>query len=216
MKVKYLAHASFLFTTSDGTRIITDPYETGSFGGEVRYKPIKEGCDIVLISHEHADHNYTRDILGNPTIIRKVGESKVRGITFKGVASYHDETKGSQRGRNTIFVFRADGITFCHMGDLGELLSAQQLSQIGKPDVLFIPVGGIFTIDADGATHVMESLNPKLVIPMHYKTTSIGFPLASVDEFIKGKAGVNKLGSSEAEIVLPDKQEILVFAPALL
>ena len=216
MKVKYLAHACFLLEAKDGTKIITDPYESGSFGGEVKYKPVKEACDVVLISHEHADHNYTNSLSGNPTIIRKPGEFTSAGITFKGIPSYHDETKGSQRGKNTIFVFTADGITFCHLGDLGHLLTDEQKSQIGNPDVLFIPVGGVFTIDAQSATHVIKSLEPKIVIPIHYKTPGVGFPLAPVAQFTSGKPNVKEIESSEVEIVIPEEQEIWVLKPALL
>jgi len=216
MEVKYLAHSSFLITTSNGIRIITDPYESGGFGGEVRYKPIREGCDVILISHEHTDHNYTRTIPGSPTIIRKPGEFKVCGINFKGIPSYHDNTNGSQRGKNTIFVFTADGITFCHLGDIGHLLTEKQRSQIVKPDVLFIPVGGVFTIDATQATQFVSSLAPRLVIPMHYKTSGIGFPLAPVGEFTMGKQRIKEIRNSEAEIVLPEQQEIWIFTPALL
>lgn len=216
MKVKYLAHASFLLEASDGTKIITDPYESGGFGGEVRYKPVTEACEVVLISHEHADHNYTGDIPGSPTIIRKIGEYGACGFTFKGIPTYHDETKGSERGKNVIFVFEADGITFCHLGDLGHTLTEAEKSQIGKVDVLFIPVGGIFTIDARGADETVKLLNPKLVIPMHFKTPSLGFPLAAVEEFTEGKPRVKEIGGSEAEIILPEEQEVWVFEPALL
>jgi len=214
MRVKYLAHASFLLETNSGVRIITDPYESGGFGGDVRYKPIHEHCDIVLISHEHADHNYTQNITGNPAIVRE--SATASGISFKAILSYHDDTNGSQRGKNTIFVFTADGVTFCHLGDLGHLLTEKHKSQIGKVDVLFIPVGGVFTIDAEGATQVMNTLEPKLVIPMHYKTSSIGFPLAEVSEFTKDKPRVKELGTSVAEIILPSEQEIWVLTPALL
>lgn len=214
MKVKYLAHSSFLLETTGGVKIITDPYESGGFGGEVRYQPIKERCDIVLISHEHADHNYTKDISGTPTIVRKT--DTVWGITFKGISLYHDPTKGSQRGKNTIFVFSTDGITFCHLGDLGHILSVEDKNQIGKIDVLFIPVGGVFTIDPDEATQVVNTLDPRLIIPMHYKTESIGFPLAEVTQFTKGKPKVKEIEDSSAEITLIGEQEIWVFTPALL
>lgn len=214
MKVKYLAHASFLLETSGGVKIITDPYEAGGFGGEVRYKPIKETCDIVLISHEHADHNYTRDLPGNPTIVRKT--TTVHRITFKGIASYHDPNKGAQRGKNTIFVFNADGLNFCHLGDLGHTLSVEDKTQIGKIDVLFIPVGGVFTIEPNEATQVVNTVEPKLVIPMHYKTKGVGFPLAELTQFTTGKPNVKELGASITEITLPGKQEIWVLTPALL
>ncbi len=214
VKVTYLAHASFLLETSDGVRIITDPYEAGGFGGEVRYKPITEKCDAISISHEHADHNYTKDIPGKPTIIRRT--NAVWGIRFKSIASYHDRIKGKQRGKNTIFVFTADGITFCHLGDLGHPLSEEYKKKIGEIDVLFLPVGGVFTIGPEEATQVMNLLEPKLVIPMHYKNKSLGFHLAQVTQFTKGKKKVKEFSEPVIEITLPIEQEIWVFAPALL
>lgn len=214
MKVKYLAHASLLLESNEGIKILTDPYEPGGFGGEVRYKPIKEECDIVLVSHEHADHNYIKDLPGNPTIVKKT--SVVKGINFKAVPTYHDPTNGTQRGKNTVFVFTVDGFTFCHLGDLGHLLDKEHKSQIGKVDVLFIPVGGVFTIDPKEATQVVETIEPSLVIPMHYKTESLGFPLADVQEFTKNKPRVKELGSSLAEIMLPEEQEIWLLTPSLL
>jgi L-ascorbate metabolism protein UlaG (beta-lactamase superfamily) len=214
MKIKYLAHSSFLLETSGGVRIITDPYESGGFGGEVRYKPITEPCDVVLVSHDHADHNYTQDIPGKPTIVRETATAS--GITFKSVASFHDPNQGAQRGKNTIFVFTSDGITLCHLGDLGHTLTAEHKNQIGSVDVLFVPIGGVFTVDPNEATQVVNSLEPKLIIPMHYKTESLGFPLVEVTEFTKGKASVKDLGTSSADITLPQEQETWVFAPALL
>ncbi len=214
MKVKYLAHASFLLETNSGVRIITDPYEPGGFGGKLQYKPINEPCDIVLISHEHTDHNYTQDITGNPIIVK--GTTTASGIDFKGVSTYHDDTNGSQRGENNIFVFTVDGTTFCHLGDLGHLLTPEHKSQIGKVDVLFIPVGGAYTIGAEEGTQIVAILEPKLVIPMHYKTPSIDFPLVEVSEFTKDKPRVKELGTSVADITLPSEQEIWVLSPALL
>ncbi len=214
MKVKYLAHASFLLETNDGVRIIIDPYEPGGFEGKVRYKPINNPCDIVLISHEHSDHNYTQDIPGSPTIVKET--TTVSGIDFKGVFTYHDETKGSERGNNNVFVFTADGTTFCHLGDLGHLLTPEHKSQIGKIDVLFVPVGGAYTIGAEEGTQIVNFLEPKLVIPMHYKTSSIDFPIVKIDEFINNKPRVKKLEISTTEIILPSEQEIWVFKPELL
>ena len=214
MKVKYLAHASFLLETNAGVRIITDPYEPGGFEGKLQYKPINEPCDVVLISHEHSDHNYTQDIPGNPIIVKET--TTASGIDFKGVSTYHDNTNGSERGENNIFVFTVDGTTFCHLGDLGHLLTEEHKNQIGKVDVLFVPVGGAYTIGPEEATQIVATLEPKLVIPMHYKTPSIDFPLVEVNEFIKNKPRVKELGVSTAEITLPSEQEIWVLTPALL
>ncbi|MDD2889160.1 MAG: MBL fold metallo-hydrolase [bacterium] len=215
MKIKYLAHSSFLFETREGIKIITDPYKSDGLGGKIKYNPITEKTDIVLISHEHMDHNYTDNIPGNPTIIKNLGVSTVNGITFNGILSYHDNVSGSQRGKNTIFVFKADGITFCHTGDLGHLITPELKNNIGKIDVLFIPIGGTYTITSEEAQKVVDTLGPMIVIPMHYKTSGTTLPISNLEEFTKGKLNIKQAGTV-AEIKLPAKQEIWVFQPACL
>jgi L-ascorbate metabolism protein UlaG (beta-lactamase superfamily) len=215
MKVKYLAHASFLFETGEGIKIITDPYKSEGLGGKIKYNPIKERTDIILISHEHTDHNYTEDIQGSPTIIKRVGVSTINRIIFNGVLSYHDNVSGSQRGENTIFVFKADEMTFCHTGDLGHLITPELKNNIGKIDVLFIPIGGAYTITSEEAQKVVDILEPMIVVPMHYKTSGTTLPLSNLEEFTKGKTNIKQAGIV-AEIKLPAKQEIWVFQPACL
>ena len=177
--VQWFGQSSFLIIAKDGTRIVTDPYESGALG----YKPITVSADIVTVSHEHADHNYTRAIGGDPIILRNPGKYNAKGIEFLGIASYHDTVLGGIRGKNTIFRFAVDGITFCHLGDLGTTLSTAQLKDIGKVNVLLIPVGGNFTIDWQDAYAVINQVKPILVIPMHYKTEVVTLPLAEVTEF---------------------------------
>lgn len=120
MKIKWLGHASFLVTSEEGKKIITDPY---SIAGGISYSPINESADIVTISHDHRDHNNDEAVAGNPQVIREEGIRKVKGIEFKGIPSYHDVARGSQRGNNIIFCFTVDGINVCHLGDLGHLLN---------------------------------------------------------------------------------------------
>jgi len=210
MKIKWWGHSLFLITSDEGVRILTDPYETG---GSIGYSRITEEADIVTISHEHSDHNYTAGLKGSPQIVRGGGTKKAKGISFKGVQVYHDPKKGKMRGANTIFSYEVDGVTFCHLGDLGHTLSDKQAEEIGKVDILFAPVGGHFTIDAEEATQVVEKLKPRVVIPMHYKTKVLGFPIASVDPFLKGKDNVRRIDSAEVEFSrdeLPDEIEIWV------
>jgi len=215
MKIKWLGHASFLITSDTGTRIITDPYATGN---GLSYGEITESADVVTVSHDHFDHNNVAAVRGEPKIVKEIGISRVKGIEFKGMASYHDETGGHQRGNNTIFCFEADGIRVCHLGDLGHLLNDKQIADIGKVDILFIPVGGYYTIDAKVATQVCSQLNPKVIIPMHFKTDKCTFPIASVDEFLKGKERITRLGTSERNFIaeeLPASTQIIVFRAAL-
>jgi len=218
MKVKWYGHAAFLITTDQGIKIITDPYEPGAFGGGIAYGPIPDQADIVLVSHDHADHNYVQGIKGKPQVVKGTGSHKVKNLEFKGIAAYHDGRKGSERGQNTIFCFSVDGVNVCHLGDLGHVLSDAETKQIGPVDLLLMPVGGVYTIDPAQATRTAQKLSPKIVIPMHYKTPHCGFPLAQVEDFTSGKAGVKTARGDEVEIKkekLPQTPEIIVLHPAL-
>jgi len=213
MKIKYLAHAAFMITTEGGVKIITDPYTAGH---GMQYGAIKETADIVTVSHEHGDHNNAAGIKGNPAVLKAGGEAE--GIQFKAIETFHDEKKGSRRGKNNIFCFEVDGIKLCHAGDLGHILTPEQKKEIGKVDVLMVPVGGFFTIDADGATEVCNQLKPVIAIPMHYKTDKADFPIASVTDFLMGKKSVTRSNDSEIELTkdkLPKEQQIIVLKPAL-
>jgi len=215
MKIKWLGHASFLITSDTKTKIITDPYATG---GGLSYGEITELADIVTVSHEHADHNNVTAVKGKPEVVRETGINRVKGIEFKGIASHHDETGGRQRGNNIMFCFEVDGIEVCHLGDLGHQLSDKQAVDLGDIDILLIPVGGYYTIDAKVATQVCDQLKPKVIIPMHFKNSKCSFPITGVDEFLKGKEGVQKLNASEVEfkqVELPATTQIIVLQPAL-
>lgn len=218
MKVRWLGHAAFLIESESGKRIITDPYESGGFDGAVGYGPIKEKADVVLISHGHSDHNYTGDIQGSPRIIEGPGIHHAADIEFNGLACFHDESRGRERGKNTMFAFDVDGIRVCHAGDLGHQPSDQQVAALGTVDVLLVPVGGSFTLGATQATRLMETLSPKVVIPMHYQTDKCTFPIKGVDDFLRGKRRVRQAGSPEVELTrksLPAETEIVVLEHAL-
>jgi L-ascorbate metabolism protein UlaG (beta-lactamase superfamily) len=213
MKIKYLAHASFLITSQSGVKIITDPYTAA---GGLKYKPISETADIVTVSHEHGDHNFTDAVKGYPAVLRADGE--VKGIKFKVINVAHDEHDGKQRGKNSIFCFEVDGVKLCHAGDLGHILTPEQTKAVGKIDVLMLPVGGFFTIDAAAATVVAEQLKPTIILPMHYKTDKADFPIAGVGEFLISKPNVTRQTGSEIELTagkMPEKTQIIVLKPAL-
>jgi len=218
MKIKYYGHAAFLITSDQGYKIIIDPYEPGAFGGQLSYGKIKDQADIVLISHDHADHNYTKDLPGKPQIIKGSGPKTAKEISIKGIATYHDPSKGNERGTNTIFTLRVDHIQLCHLGDLGHLLSEKELAEIGPVDILLIPIGGFFTIDSKEATNVAEQIKPRILIPMHFKTEKCGFPIAPVEDFLKGKSNTKRSKTSEItfdQSTLPQHMEIVVLEHAL-
>ncbi len=217
MKIKFLGHAAFLITTGEGTKIVTDPYEPGGYGGAIGYGPLGESADVVTISHGHADHNFVQMVEGTPTVVAEAKEQEAAGVKFRPVASHHDTSGGSERGENLIWVIEADGMRLCHLGDLGHTLNADQVAAIGKVEILMVPVGGTFTVDAKGATEVVEAVRPRIAIPMHFKTHKVAFPLARVGDFLAGKERVRRVGGSELEVTresLPEPTEIVVLEPA--
>ena len=217
MKIRWCGHACFLITTDAGIKILTDPYEPGGYGGALAYGKIPDEVDLVLVSHDHADHNFTQNLKGKPEIIREAGKHLLKGIEFKGISTFHDTSQGKERGTNIIFCFEADGIKLCHLGDLGHPLRDKELSEIGTVDILFIPVGGFYTIDAKTAAEVVKKINPGVTIPMHFKTEKCSFPISGVEEFTKNKSNCKKTGKSEVEVTeasLP-QNEIWVLNHAL-
>jgi L-ascorbate metabolism protein UlaG (beta-lactamase superfamily) len=215
MKVKYLGHATFVITSNKGVKIITDPYETTP---DLTYGEITESADIVTVSHKHFDHGNVAAVKGNPEVVNRAGRSEAKGIEFNGIASYHDEAGGSLRGDNIIFCFEMDGVRVCHLGDLGHRLDDKQLKEIGRVDILLVPVGGFYTIDAKVATEVCAQLKPRVIIPMHYKTKKGLAGISGVEGFLSGKANVSRPDSSQAEFKpgeLPATVQIIVLKPAL-
>ncbi len=216
MKIKFLGHACFLIETQN-KKILTDPYEPQSYGGAVAYTPIEELVDIVTVSHSHSDHCGTNSLEGNPIIKNTEKEEVFEGIKIKGLKSFHDEKGGFLRGQNIIFVIESEGLKIAHLGDLGTLPSQDILDELKNIDVILIPVGGMFTIDYKKATELINLINPKIVIPMHYKTEKLGFDIDRVDKFLEGKENVTRKESSEIEIEkenLPSETQIIVLKPA--
>jgi len=203
VKIRWFGHACFLLESQIGTKIVTDPFD-----GSVGYKIPKVEADVVTVSHDHYDHNYVEAVQGDPTIIKAPGEYNTCGVSIKGISTYHDEAKGAKRGPNIVFVFEIDGIKVCHLGDLGHLLTKLQEEEIGEVDVLLLPVGGTFTLDFEGAAAVMEQLNPKIVVPMHFKTPAVSMPIDPVEKFLEKVGGGEFLESNTLEITAEDlKQE---------
>ena len=209
MKIRWIGHASFQIETSKGLRIRTDPYDA-SMGLPLSNLP----ADVVTVSHEHFDHNAVSTIPGKPIVLRGAVTQTVKDAAFKTIATFHDEAKGAKRGSNNIFLITADGLTLAHLGDLGHVLSKDQLCQLGHVDILCIPVGGTYTLDAKAATEVAAATNAKIAIPMHFKTPPISLPIATVDAFLAGKLNVRRLDELEVTAdTLPPDAEIVVLSP---
>lgn len=218
MKIKWYGHSAFKITTDKGARIIIDPYKSSALGGPIAYGVINDEADIVLTSHDHGDHNYVNDIEGKFVHIKEAGQHEERGAIIKAIPTFHDNSKGRERGTNLVFVVSAEDIVVAHLGDLGHTLDDSTLQSIGKVDVLLLPVGGRFTIDSKEATKVMNDIDPVITIPMHYKTESIGLPIEGLEGFIKDKKAVKEINDSEIVITkatLPETNEIIIMRHAL-
>ena len=172
MEIYPLGHSSFkikgktLPAGRQGATVVTDPYDSTMVGLKF---PKLESVDIVTISHDHRDHNVAENVPGTPFVIAGPGEYEIKGVTVIGVPTFHDDKNGVERGANTVYKMTIDGINICHLGDLGHKLSDDQLNQIGNVEVLLIPVGGAYTVDAKVAAEVVAQIEPLVVIPMHYK-----------------------------------------------
>jgi L-ascorbate metabolism protein UlaG (beta-lactamase superfamily) len=195
--------------------VIFDPYKAGD---AIRHQPVTEPADIVVVSHNHADHNHVAEIAGHPQVISGPGMHSAALIVFRGIAVKHDTAGGAQRGDNTIFCAEIDRVRLCHLGDLGHELEPSTVAEIGPVDVLMCPVGGTYTIDAKAATQVVKALNPRITIPMHYLTPKLNMPLAKLDGFLVGKQNVRRAPGPEIELTadkLPADPIIVALEPAL-
>ncbi len=184
MEIKYHGHSCFEIKNKNITAI-TDPYSE-----EVGLKLPKLKANIVTVSHDHYDHNNISAIdRANSEkevfVVNNPGGYEVEGVLIEGIASFHDDKEGEERGTNTIFNIKMGDITLCHLGDLGTKLTDVQTDEIDGVDILFVPVGGIYTIDAKTAADVVNKIEPRIVIPMHYKTEGLKIELEGVDKFIK-------------------------------
>ncbi|WPX08893.1 MBL fold metallo-hydrolase [Anaerocellum danielii] len=205
MKITYLAHASFLIETKSGVKILTDPYDDS-----VGYTVFELSPNVVLTSHKHFDHGYTGSLKGDYVLVDKEGEFEVKGVKIKGIKTFHDKENGQKRGENIVFVIE-DEFCVAHLGDLGHELLEHQLEKMGKVDILLIPVGGVYTIDAKEAFNVAKAVNPRIIIPMHYKTEKLKFDLGKVEEFTKHFEDIEVLNTCEIEINnLPEKQKVML------
>lgn len=216
MKIKWFGHSCFLLTADNGVSILIDPFDES-----VGYKLPEVAADIVSTSHEHFDHNNTEIVQGDFYHLNKTGTFSHKGIEMKGVATYHDEANGEERGHNIIYKYIIDGLHICHCGDLGHTLSEEQIKQIGHVDTLLIPVGGIATIGPEQAVDTIKRLKrrieelkgvtnskavdtikrlkPSLVIPMHFHTDVLNFTLGKLDHFLEKIGGGHHLGKQEIE-----------------
>lgn len=180
MKIEWLGHSSFKLTESTGVSVVTDPYEEDKVG----IKFPKVSADVVTISHNHFDHNCLDALESYNVVVDTVGVNEIDGVEISGFRSYHDEKKGALRGKNIVYRIRMDGVETCHLGDIGEELSPMLAELIGSINILLIPVGGRFTINAEQAKEYVDLLMPDVVIPMHYMMEGYHTEFDELDEFL--------------------------------
>jgi L-ascorbate metabolism protein UlaG (beta-lactamase superfamily) len=217
MRLTYFAHSAFLVEARDGTKTIIDPYLSGSYDNALRYAPIDESADVVLATHEHDDHAAASTIAGKPRVFMHPTKETVNGVSITGVQVAHDEAGGSKRGKNTIIILDDGDVRLVHLGDVGHILDAATIEAIGRVDVLLVPVGGFFTIDHTEAATVIDSLQPRIVLPMHYKTDKTDFPISTVEPFLATQTNVVRESTSTFEVTqatLPAERTVLVLEHA--
>jgi L-ascorbate metabolism protein UlaG (beta-lactamase superfamily) len=215
MEIQYFGQSCFRLKGKQGV-LVTDPFDPQYVG----LKLPKLAADVVTISHDHSDHNYLSGVQQgvnrpHPFVISGPGEYEVSGIFINGIGSFHDETEGSQRGKNTIYLIKQDNLRLVHLGDLGHKLTEEQLEKINSPEVLFLPVGGIYTIDGETAAQVVAQIEPKVVIPMHYRLPGLIIELDELEKFLK-TMGVEDLKPQPKLTLnyqtLPEEREVVVLS----
>lgn len=211
--MRIIWHGHSCFEVSDKVTVVIDPHDGKSLG----IKTPSVRADVLLISHDHFDHNCSRIVKGDFVTMREPGKKELKGVKVQGLPAYHDDAEGTKRGKVTLFRFEIGGIRFCHCGDLGQDLSDQQVQALGKVDVLFVPVGGVFTLDGAGAQRLVDRLQPKVVVPMHFRIGGLSLSIQTVDGFLAGipENRVRRVGN-EVELEkedLPEDTEYWVFSP---
>lgn len=206
MDITSLGHSSFRIK-GKSTTLVTDPFDSTFVGLKF---PKHIAADIVTVSHAHEDHNAVSQIEGNPYVVSGPGEYEVKGVGIVGVSSYHDAEK---KERNTMYRFEMDELNIVHLGDLGVMLTSEEIDTLNGIDILFIPVGGVYTIDPAMAGKIISEIDPSIIIPMHYKRPGLKFDLAPVSAFLKEMGQETVTAQSKLSIVkakLPEQKQIIV------
>jgi len=217
MQVIWRGQSCFQITTQKGknnlVNIVIDP-----FGDGIGLRVSRFEADIVLISHNHPDHNNIKAVSGSPFVIDGPGEYEIKEVFIQGIPGFHDNSQGKERGETTIYIIEAEGMRICHLGDLGQKeLSSEQTEKIGDIDILMLPVGGVYTISTKEAVSIMSQIEPKIIIPMHYQLPKLKIKLDSLDKFLK-TTGLKKIEplpklSIKKKDLLEEGAKIIVLKP---
>lgn len=208
MNIQYYGHSCFKITTKPAGRatedvvVFMDPFDKS-----IGLRPPHGQANIVFVSHHHYDHDNVSALRGNPIVVDAPGEYSIRGINIVGIDTFHDKKEGAERGRNTVFVLESENIRLCHMGDLGDDLTSKQLEKMGHIDILFIPVGGKYTIDGKKAAEIARKIEPAVVIPMHYKVPDLKIDVADEKLFCSEAGNCSKEKVSKINLKKKDLEE---------
>lgn len=207
-------HISTSISKDVSADIVIDPFDE-----KIGLKLPSLNADILLLSHNHPDHNHAKGVKGDPFVIDGPGEYEVKGVFVQGISAFHDDSQGKERGVNTIYTIEVENIRFCHMGDFGQKqLTDEQLEAIGRCDILMIPVGGKYTINGAEALKIIGQIEPKIVIPMHYALPKLDADIDGVEVFLKaiGKTSIEPVDKFTVKVsTLPADRdmEIIVLKP---
>lgn len=204
MQISWKGQAYFQILAAPGkqeqVRIAIDPYEE-----TIGLTPPVFQADVLLVTHDHLDHNNKKAVKGEPFLIENPGEYETKGVFVRGIPSFHDESQGKDRGTNTIYVLEVEGIKVCHLGDFGQKeLTPEQLDAIGDVDVLLIPVGGVYTIAAKEAASIVHQIEPRIAIPMHYAIPKLRAKIEGPEEFLKLMAAKEAVPEEKLTLKLKD------------
>lgn len=207
MILTWLGHSCFLLETRNGKKVLMDPFDS-----TLGISPFKGSVDIVTISHNHFDHNYTKELNPGFLTLNTPSTYEDSDIKIQGFLTYHDNVNGYKRGENVIFTYEADNFKICHLGDLGHMLKDELIDLIGDLDVLLIPIGSNFTLDAEIAYKLCKKVQSKVVIPIHYKTPHLAFPGEGIEKFIALMKNAMNLNSNILDLndILPDKNQVKI------
>ncbi|HOA14857.1 MAG TPA: MBL fold metallo-hydrolase [Bacillota bacterium] len=211
VRLTWLGHSCFVLKASDGTRVVMDPYDptVGTLPGDL-------AAEIVTVSHQHFDHNYLKGVRGRYSLVDTAGHRKIGEIAINGIMSWHDDQMGAKRGSNIINIFEVDGLRICHLGDLGDVPSKDELLRMGNLDYLLIPVGGTYTLDPAGADRLIKLIRPRVAVPMHYGMKPGIERLLPLSAFLEGKERITYAEPGEVELKKPAAAEgtsYLVMSP---
>jgi L-ascorbate metabolism protein UlaG (beta-lactamase superfamily) len=209
MEITWLGHSCFRLRGKDAT-IVMDPCDKST-----GYNISRPTADIVTVSHEHAAHANVSGVAGSPKVVHGPGEFEISGVLIQGIQTYHDNAKGGEQGKNTAYVLEMDDVRICHLGDLGHLPTPEQVEELSGVDILFVPVGGGTTIAGAQAAETVAMLEPKLVIPMHYKTPAVKADLEPLDRFLKEIGAARALSEQQPKLsvtksTLPQETKVQV------